>query len=373
MAELPIKEVASAGALSELLRVVADSERVGLDTEFHGEETYIPSLMLVQVATEEAVWLVDPLADIDMRGLAEALARPGLLVIGHALRQDLSIFSLRWGIELPEVFDTQIAAAFAGWGRQMGLSPLLEKTFDVQIDKGYQRADWSVRPLPAGQARYAADDVRWLLPLQEILVQALGPRLPWVLGEGRELVRAASTERDPERAWLRVRGSRKLTPRQSGVLQAVAAERERLAVELDRTPHFLLPNDCLLALTEKTPTTPRALAGVAALRHRIITSEPHRWIEAVQRGLAAPHVSTPRLKAAPEPVAVILRVVREAAEELGIDPSLLVQRKQAEAAVRHGDGVEGAIAALEIDGWRGVLLTDRLRSALAALAPWGDA
>lgn len=369
--ELPIRDVATARGLKELIDGIATSERVGLDTEFHGEETYIPALMLVQVATEDAVWLVDPLAGMDLVSLARALARPGLVVIGHALRQDLAIFALRWGVELSAVFDTQVGAAFAGWGRQMGLSPLLERAFGVQLDKGYQRADWGRRPLPEGQRRYAADDVRWLLPLHGLLSDALGERVRWVLDEGRSLAQEAFVERDPERAWLRVRGSRKLTPRECTILKEVSAERERLASELDRTPHFLLPNDCLLELAARAPTSPRGLA-TPRLRHRVIADDPHRWLDAVRRGLEAPEETGPRKVAAPEPVAALLAVVRDVADELGIDPTLLVHRKQAEAAVRRGDDAEGVVAALGLDGWRRQVLTERAREALRALPPWGS-
>lgn len=366
MKDLPIRDVADPSSLGALIEALDASDRVGLDTEFHGEQTYIPELMLLQVSTADAIWLVDPLADLDIGALLTAIARPGLRVVGHALRQDLAIFALRWGIRPSEVFDTQAAAAIAGWGRQMGLAPLVERAFGEHLDKGFQRADWSRRPLPTAQRAYAANDARWLLPLHDVLAKALGPRVPWVLSEGEDLLREAARERDPERVWVRVRGGRRMTPREAGVLRAVAAERERLASELDRTPHFLLPDALVLALTEREPTTARAVTADRGLRHRALTEHAERWAAAVRAGLEAPVDEGPRRKAAPEPVAAILHAVREVARELDLDASLLVQRKQAEAAVRRGEGTEAIVEALGLEGWRREVMESRVREALEA-------
>lgn len=368
MREAPVRDVNDAGSLAALLAAVRATDRIGLDTEFHGEQTYVPELMLIQIATPGAVWLADPLADIDLQALLAEVTRPGVRVVGHALRQDLAIFAKRFGVQPAEIFDTQAAAALTGWGRQMGLAPLVERAFGELLPKGWQRADWGRRPLPEAQRAYAANDARWLLPLHDVLAAALGPRLPWALAEGRDLLREALRERDPDKAWLRVRGNRRITPQQAGVLKAVAAERERLAAGLDRTPHFLLPDAVVLALSERPPTTADELGR---MRHKVLGEHAQRWLAAVRAGLAAPVAEPPRRKAAPEPVAAILHVVRQVARELDLDASLLVQRKQAEAAVRAGGSADAVVEALGLEGWRRELMEGRIRDALATRSEVG--
>ena len=62
-----------------------------------------------------------------------------------------------------------------------------EETFQLSLDKKYQKKDWSKRPLPKEMIEYAARDVIYLLPLAKILIQKLKKidRMTWVLEECR--------------------------------------------------------------------------------------------------------------------------------------------------------------------------------------------
>ena len=231
--------IADGAGFDALIADVEASDRVAIDTEFHGERTYVPKLMLVQIATERAIYLVDPLSDIDLPALCDALAQPdGPLVIGHALHNDLEIIFLRCGKLLPRVFDTQIAAAFLGHGLQVGLANLVSRLCDTRLAKDGQMADWSRRPLSDKLRRYAADDVRYLLAVHDTLARGLRERQreAWVMEECARLADGARYQRSPERAYLRVGRHRTLRNPDLGVLAAVAAERERLASELDIVP-----------------------------------------------------------------------------------------------------------------------------------------
>ena len=145
--------------LQALVDALNRADLVGFDTEFHSERTYVPRLMLLQFATHDGIWLVDPLAEIDLKPLVQALRRPDLTVIGHALRNDLRILWLQFNLLPQRVFDTQIAAAFLGHGLQIGLAGLLQTALGVHQPKGDQMADWSKRPLPERMAGYAAGDL----------------------------------------------------------------------------------------------------------------------------------------------------------------------------------------------------------------------
>src|SRR3954467_5521435 len=100
--------------------------RLGIDTEFMGEGRYRPLLCLVQVAVEEEgggirVEVLDPLEDtFDPRPLAEVLADPAVEIVMHAGRQDVALLRRVWSTDLTNIFDTQVAAGFAGRRAQLG-------------------------------------------------------------------------------------------------------------------------------------------------------------------------------------------------------------------------------------------------------------
>ncbi|MFM7798322.1 MAG: hypothetical protein ACKPBA_04975, partial [Planctomycetota bacterium] len=112
--------------LDALIADVRESEWVGYDTEFIGEESFYPKLCLVQVATASTIALVDPVpfveAGKDLGPLFKAIAEPGRTVLVHSGETDIDI--LRRGAEAdPSIlFDTQLAAALAWmpWPSSLG-------------------------------------------------------------------------------------------------------------------------------------------------------------------------------------------------------------------------------------------------------------
>src|SRR3954468_20843956 len=99
--------------------------RAGLDTEFVSERRFRPLLCLVQVVVGERIEILDPLGDLDPAPLAEVLADPEIEVVLHAGRQDVALLKRSWRTEVRNVFDTQIAAGFAGYGAQSGYESLV--------------------------------------------------------------------------------------------------------------------------------------------------------------------------------------------------------------------------------------------------------
>ena len=163
----------SQAQIDQLAEQLKRAPEVAFDTEFHSQRTYVPRLMLVQLATRDEVWLVDPLAPVNLGAVWAALARPDCRLVGHALKNDLRI---TWQLFrfLPELaWDTQLAASFLGYGQQAGLGGLLQQTLGVHQPKGDQLADWSQRPLPERLRNYAAGDVAHLLPLYDQQREAL--------------------------------------------------------------------------------------------------------------------------------------------------------------------------------------------------------
>ena len=172
-----------ASQLNALCERVAQSAHVALDTEFHTERTYAPRLMVVQLAFDDGAVIVDPLAVPDLRPLLDALAQT--VVVGHALSSDLKIFADRFDRVPANVFDSQVAAAFLGYGMQISLADLVRELEGVRLAKSQTVSDWSTRPLSHKQLDYLVDDVAHLLPMHQKLTARLeaAGRLEWAREE----------------------------------------------------------------------------------------------------------------------------------------------------------------------------------------------
>jgi len=189
-------------ALADLCRTLASSPWIALDTEFLRERTYYARLCLIQVGTPQLVACIDPLALEDLGPLHALLADRGLRKVLHAARQDLEVFNDldsgggRHAVPAP-VFDTQVAAAYLGYDDQIGYAALVAAVTGVTLDKAHTRTDWSVRPLSAAQLQYAEDDVRYLVPVYEVIRERLlaAGRLAWVEDDCARLTEPACTRR----------------------------------------------------------------------------------------------------------------------------------------------------------------------------------
>ena len=210
-------------ALAELVARIAETARLGVDTEADSLHCYREKVCLVQVGLPDADELVDPLAELDLSPLLDALSRTEIVL--HGADFDLRML-YRLGLDAPgKLFDTVIAARLTGVAK-FGYSALVAEHFGITLPKGSQKANWARRPLAPKLAQYARNDTHFLLPLAELLERRLEDlgRLAWLEQSCQQAVAAARVvrERDPQTEW-RVRGSHTLGPRASAVLRALVA------------------------------------------------------------------------------------------------------------------------------------------------------
>ena len=248
--------------LASLCVRLGTEEFVTVDTEFIRERTYWPELCVVQLAGAHEVAVIDAQApDIDLAPLGDLLANQAVMKVFHASRQDIEIFVLRFGDVPKPLFDTQIAAMVAGFGEQVGYDAIVAALTDGSIDKAHRFSDWSIRPLSGAQIAYAAADVTHLREVYRKLRAQLerDGRLDWVAEELAELGDPANYRTDPETMWERLR-PRSSNRRFLGMLQAVAAWREREAQRVNIPRQRLLRDEALLEIAATVPETPDALA-----------------------------------------------------------------------------------------------------------------
>ena len=348
---------------------------VALDTEFVRERTFRAKLGLVQVAAAGEIALVDTVRINDLSPLGAILGGAGSRKILHSCSEDLPVLRRATGVSLGPLFDTQIAAAFAGLGSSLSYAALVLVLFDVQLDKDETRTDWLRRPLSPEQLRYAADDVEYLpeaaAELERRLV-TLG-RLEWALEDSATLAASDADGPIPSEAWRRVKGLDRCSPLVQAIARGLAAWREREAARLDVARPFLLRDETLIALARRDTVSLQDTVQLPGYDPRRHASHAPRWLEAlaaarleVETGAASVEPPVPSALNRDRRLAIedaCGALVARRAAELSLAPELLLSRRQRDRALDAWGG-RGSLAAA-IGGFRGALLGDELD----ALAP----
>jgi ribonuclease D len=314
--------------------------------------------------------LVDAFDEVDVSPLSELLADPQVDVVLHAGRQDVAILRRSWGTELHNIFDTQIAAGFAGASAQSGYANLLQQILGRRLGKTASYTRWDARPLSGEQLSYAAEDVANLLELADTLqdrLQASG-RLEWAREECRRL-ESATDERDPESVWERLPRIGQLDPRSRAVARELAAWRERTAAAEDRPVGSVLADPTLVELAKRQPSTLDALGHIRGLHPSGIKRRGRAILDAIALGREAPPIprepARERFDPADAPlIALAEALLRARAAEAGLAYELIASRSELEAiigALRRGDP-EPEVRTLE--GWRAELVGEDLRAVL---------
>ncbi len=351
-----------------------------LDTEFIRERTYSPRLCLVQVAVPALCTAIDPLAGVDLDPLIELIFDPSIEKIVHAGWQDFEIFYARTGRVPESVFDTQIAAALAGVGEQVGYANLLDRALGISLGKVETYTDWSRRPLSPSQIEYALDDVRYLLPLWAKLTRMLEDlgRIEWLRDESRRYRDPAAYERDPRSQCLRLRGARHLPPVSLAVLQELAVWREEAAAERDVPRGRIVADEILVEIAKRCPRSISDLRPIRNFHPKVLERGGQKLLAAVARGLALPPERWPTLSKSrtDEPERALLAdfleaVVRLRAHDARIAPGYLATRAQINELVDAGlegrspEDPETGSAPAVLSGWRRGLVGEDLLRALA--------
>ncbi len=332
--------VADAATFDRLCEHVEAAARVALDTEFHSERSYAPRLMVVQLAFDDGSAIVDPLAIGDLRPLIVRLVEK--TVVGHALASDLKILADRFGMVPASVFDTQVAAAFLGYGLQISLADLVRDVQHVRLAKSQTVSDWSARPFTPRQLEYLVDDVAHLLPMYDVLrerLESMG-RYEWALEECAELGEIARYRNDEQRAYLRIPGAMRMNRRELAILNEIVKLRDRVARERDVPLKYVLPDDVAGGLATLRPKRIDDLAQLRRLDANARRQLGSAILEAVARGEALDERDLPekpkRLSgAARDSLASLLGVVAgEIAREAALPPNLLVPRAALERVAR---------------------------------------
>src|SRR3954471_7457606 len=353
--------------VSDLAQRARETGRLGIDTEFMGEGRYRPLLCLVQVVVEGdgeggevRVEVLEPLgAGFDAAPLADVLADPDVEIVLHAGRQDVALLRRVWETDVRNVFDTQVAAGFAGRRAQLGYEALLSELLGVRLRKSASFTRWDARPLSQEQVHYAREDVLHLLQLADALQDELSERgrLEWAREECRAL-EDVSDERDADAIFARLPRINSLDPAQRAVARELVEWREGVAREGDRPVPSVLPDAALVEIAKRRPQSMERLAQIRGLNEGTLRRRGPAIVGVVERGRARAPIPTDGVRTPPpDPadaplIALAEALVRARAARAELAYELLAARADLQrivTAVREGAS-EPDVRTLQ--GWR---------------------
>jgi ribonuclease D len=373
VSEVPLIESPSElGALFERLR---REPLLALDTEAASFHRYADRVYLLQVSSRRETAVVDPLATRGLGPLEQVLGDPDIEIVFHDADYDLRLLNREYGFQATNLFDTRIAAQLLN-EPGVGLAALLEKYLGVRVDKRFQRADWSARPLSAPMLEYAASDTRHLPELRDILraqLQAKG-RLGWAMEEFALLDDIRGTPPDGEPGYLRIKGARALKGRELAILRELFAWREGIAQRTDRATFRVLNNEPMLTLAKYPPADLAALKTVPGISADQVERRGRDILAAVKRGLELPDRELPRIERPPRrpfDAAFDARLERVKAArnrlaiELDLQPGVLCPNGTLEAVAKSNPAtLEGLGQVIELRRWQLRTIGEGLLSAL---------
>ncbi len=374
MSRTPEHYITDSKGLSELCKRLSDQDRFALDTEFVGEESFVPRLEIIQVAVKEHSAVIDFPAIGSLDCFADLLNDARIEKVFHAGRQDLELFFAHAGRITTPVFDTQVAAAMVGYGTQVAYGQLVQRVLGTKLAKSHTLTNWSQRPLTQDQLTYALEDVQYLLPLHDHLrarLAALG-RQDWVKEEFQQLeTRLNDGSRDPRLRYQRIRGWDNLKPRAAAVLRELVVWREEEARRRNIPRGRIVRDEILLELARRLPGTVSALKSTRGLHPSEVDRNGEAILGAIRRGLALPESEWPEIpnirKTEPDVAGLIdllQAVLKVRAQEEEIAPSLLATASDLQTLVESTLKREEADVPL-LRGWRRGLAGNAILSVLA--------
>jgi len=349
--------------LERAARVLGQAEIIGVDLEADSMHHYFEKVCLLQMATDSASYIIDPLTLRNLSALRPVFSNPCIRKVFHGADFDVRSLYRDFQFEVENLFDTQLACKFLGL-RETGLEALLRNRFQVELNKKYQRADWSQRPLSREMLEYAAKDGRYLIPLARMLEKELEEksRLSWVEEECLILSKVRFTPPSHDPLYLRVKGAFRLDPRSLAILEVLLEFREGLARKSDFPPFKVLRNEQLLELAIQKPLHLEELEAVKVLSRKQIERHGTHLLQGIHRAMAIPPADLPvypRVGRTDLPSAVRKRVKalktwRELrANSLGMEPGILLNNALIhDLALKNPHSIEELAEISGLKNWR---------------------
>lgn len=359
--------------LQSLLARIVRAGAVALDTEFVWERTYYPRLGIVQAGLADGTCELIDATVLDLTPLGPILASPGVQKIFHDAQQDLTILRRASGTPPRNVFDTRLAAGFAGFVSTISLQQLLSELLGLDLAKTETRTDWIRRPLSDKQIEYALDDVRYMIRARDTLLERARRfgNEQWLSEEQTQYdTPSMYDDREPRVQFERVKGCGKLRGRKLAVLRELAAWREYEARRRDVPRDYVIPDIVLMEISLVIPGSTESLSKVKGFSANMLTRYGEQVMAQIEIGLEISRRECPRLGPrhrranAKALVDNALALVRDRCLARNIDPTLVVTRSELTSLAHQTDEASGEQFRV-LSGWRRGFVGEELLAMLS--------
>ncbi len=328
--------------LKQLTRTLARETLIAFDTESNSLFAYKERVCLIQVSTRTADYLIDPLALPDLEPLRSIFADAAIEKVFHAAEYDLMCMKRDYDFSFANLFDTMFAARIVG-RKAFGLGALLEEFFGIQADKRFQRADWSLRPIPPEQLRYAQQDTHYLPQIRDILHAEIEAKNR--LREAEEVfdtltrVPPAENNFDPEGYW-RINSARDFSRRQMAMLRELYLWRDDMARHKDVPPFKIMGDNTLTALVVADPHGMNDLWDMRDIAPGQVRRFGHDLLQALQIGASAALPRPPQRPPRVEPLIqarydALHQWRKDRAAERGVESDIILSKESMWAMARN--------------------------------------
>ena len=275
----------------ELAKALSNHSIISFDTEFIRENTFYPSVELIQVATRDESWLVDAQAfrgknAEGLRPLLDVFENPKILKILHAAQGDQECLYTSYKVVAKPSFDTAVGAALCGYGDGIGLGNLLKALLNVNLKKGHARTNWAARPLPAQLIEYAHADVEFLVQAGEELLKKLdgAGRRAWALELSAKWEEPSLYQPDPEGLTHKLAKNGRMDARTYATLLELMRWREERVRALNLPRRWVADDQVLLDLANVKPKDLAHLSAFRGLNKGEMKASGEKILEAIRKG-----------------------------------------------------------------------------------------
>ncbi len=357
--EMPVEVITTPDRLKGLVTEMLSAEVISVDTESNSRHVYPEQLCLVQIAAGNGIYILDTIKINDISALGPILDNPAQVKVIHDASYDVRCMDRHQGLHFSGIFDTSVAARFLGI-TQISLGAIIENTVGKKIPKStrMQQSDWGKRPLTTEALAYAADDVRYLAQIREILEKRLKTigRLEWVMEEFGRLEQVRYVPPDKENAFRFVKGARYLDGRSLAILKSLHSFREEAAIREHRPPYFILPDETMVNLASNPGQSLSNVFGLSEFRKRTMG---RGLLEAISEGESGSPIEIIPQNSFERPTnQQIDRLNRlknwriELGTKLNLDPSLCWPREGLEAIAKDPGELEAALNSEVVRQWQ---------------------
>lgn len=307
---------------------------IGVDLEADSMHCFKEKICLIQIATSREAFLIDPFEIKEVSPFIEVLETADVIKVFHGADFDIRSLDRDYQAKVKNLFDSEIACRFLGI-KERGLGALLKRYFNLDVDKRYQKVNWSKRPLKQDMIDYSVGDVANLTELHDIIQERLEEkgRLAWAEEEFELQTKVRYENNHVLPLFKKFKGAGKLDNRSLAVLENLLLMRVSIAQKKDQPLFKIISNAALMTMAYEKPDTIDKILKTRVLSKKQADMYGAHCVDAITRAKqmqfkdlpSYPKTRRPRRDAKIQERIERLKKIREKlSQTLGIEPGFLL-------------------------------------------------